>query len=231
VSKVWLVGEHNPYGSSPYFALYPSPPGCAGWRLCKILGMAEDEYIEAFERRNLLSQERWSVPVARKAAADLRRELREDGDALVLLGARVARAFGYDFTPGVVYARQHTNQGPVVEYDVLVTPHPSGLSRQWNDPTMRATVRDAVRALLADRRSVPVEVSGALFSRAQVDALSRHDHGCGAPHLDGRCLAPLGDRARADEHGAPVDRDLRPAHLDERGGEPEGDGGRDDDLA
>jgi hypothetical protein len=30
--KPLLVGESNPYGGDPAFALYPSPPGCAGLR-------------------------------------------------------------------------------------------------------------------------------------------------------------------------------------------------------
>lgn len=176
MSRVWLLGEHNPYGAHPKYALYPSPAGCAGWRLSKILGMSEDEYIAAFERRNLLAQDRWSAPLARRAAQALLCEVR-DGDALVLLGARVSKAFGFDFAPCTVHDRLLNGEARV---RYLVSPHPSGLSRQWNDPTMRLAVRDAVRALLDDRRG-------------------------------------SGDRAGSDEHGPPVDGDLRALDDDERG--------------
>ena len=32
--KVVLVGEQNPYGPDPEFALYPAPEGSSGHRLC-----------------------------------------------------------------------------------------------------------------------------------------------------------------------------------------------------
>lgn len=145
--RVFLIGEHNPYGSDPRFALYPEPTHSAGGRLCRLLGMQSGAYLHAFERRNLLTLARWSVPAAREAANRVRAELRE-GDALVLLGARVSSAFGYPFAPlaehrGLVHG--------AVGYEVLVIPHPSGLSRAWNDPAMGPRVRAAVEALRAAR--------------------------------------------------------------------------------
>jgi len=145
--RVFLVGEHNPYGSDPKFALYPLPPRATGGRLAAVLGMQSGAYLHAFERRNLLTAVKWSAPLAREAANRVRAELR-DGDALVLLGARVSAAFGYPFAPlaehrGLVHG--------AVGYEVLVIPHPSGLSRAWNDPAMGSRVRAAVEALRAAR--------------------------------------------------------------------------------
>lgn len=69
--KPLLVGEANPYGSDPAFALYPSPPGCSGDRLCRlVMGLDPDDYLERFERANLCPR-RWSLAEARTRAADL----------------------------------------------------------------------------------------------------------------------------------------------------------------
>lgn len=138
--RTWLVGENNPYSADPRHALYPYPPGCAGARLCAILGMSRRDYLAAFERRNLLAQAKWSVPAARTAANALVDELR-DGDRLVLLGAKVAAAFGFRFE--LVVEHRVALPGSV-NYRALVLPHPSGLSRAWNEPGTVARVREAV---------------------------------------------------------------------------------------
>lgn len=138
--KVWLVGENNPYGSASEFALYPSPRGCAGQRLCKALGLDEDAYLETFERRNLLSVMKWSVKEARRAAGLLLVEA-GPGDALVLCGAKVSEAFGLPFSP-LMAVKNHKGQ------TLLVIPHPSGLSRLFNQKGMSERVRDAVMALV-----------------------------------------------------------------------------------
>jgi hypothetical protein len=153
LSHVWLVGEHNPYGQDPYYALYPDPPGSAGGRLCRALGMGENEYLDTFKRRNLLHTERWSAPKAREAARRILDEC-EPGDALVLLGGKVSTAFGYDFAAScfVVQSIAH-----LLERDralsALVVPHPSGLSRRWAEPGTATQVRGLVEALLTSRRS------------------------------------------------------------------------------
>ena len=140
--RVFLVGESNPYSTDPRYALYPLPANASGGRLARILGMQATEYLRAFERRDLLSG-KWSAPEARVAANTLRGELR-DGEALVLLGTKVAAAFGYVYEPltrhrGLVHGE--------VGYEVLLIPHPSGLNRAWHDPAMAPRVRAAVNEL------------------------------------------------------------------------------------
>lgn len=151
--RTWLVGEHNPFGPDQEYALYPHPPGCSGARLCRFLGLTEDEYLDRFERRNLVVTARWSARAANEAAAVLRGELVE-GDRLVLLGARVARAFGYDFELLKIHRRPAgmLNQvGGILAklpgHSVLVAPHPSGLSRAWNDRTLPGRLRVALARL------------------------------------------------------------------------------------
>lgn len=133
-----FVGEVNPYQDAEVeeFALYPSPPGCAGWRLCRVvLDMDPDDYVARFTRANLCSR-RWSMPAARVRAREL---LVEHPDVpLVLLGAKVAAAFGLDFAP-------FTRVGARSRWVIL--PRPSGRSTLWNEPgavdRARAVLRGA----------------------------------------------------------------------------------------
>lgn len=144
-----LVGEANPYGGDPYYALYPDPPNCAGDRLCrKVMGLDPDDYLERFDRVNLCPR-RWSAREARERADAMRIERK--GGTLVLLGARVTRAFGMFFAPFLVERR-----GPVWPADgastaYVVLPHPSGLSRAWNAPG----AYDRARAVLREVGVLP----------------------------------------------------------------------------
>lgn len=143
LGRVWLIGENNPYGADPYYVLYPDPQGCTGERLCKALGFDPgnpDAYLETFERRNLLKTTKWSVPKAREAATTILGELAR-GDALVLLGARVTVAFGLKFEP-------LTTQTTATGHVALISAHPSGLSRVWNQAGYRPKIREAVMALV-----------------------------------------------------------------------------------
>lgn len=131
--RVLLVGESNPYGADPYFALYPEPPGCAGARLCAILGMTDREYLHTFDRCNLTTLV-WSLPSARQAATRLTAEYR------VLLGARVAAAHGLTFEP-FCNVQDDGWRG-------VILPHPSGRSRLWNEPGAAARARKLVLELV-----------------------------------------------------------------------------------
>lgn len=115
-----LVGELNPYGGGPEFALYPAPDGCSGHRLCcLVLGMRRTDYLRVFHRINLCDG-KWSLPAARRKAAIFRTH----PAPMILLGAKVARAFEFDpFEPFTVADGGNT----------LVLPHPSGLCRLWNE--------------------------------------------------------------------------------------------------
>lgn len=139
--KVWLIGENNPYGPDPRFALYPLPERSAGGRLCHvILGMQRTDYLRAFERANLLSQSRWSAPAARNAAMALRERV---GDGRVILfGAKVHDAWCWHARPGRKWV-----PFSYVENGVLALPHPSGLCRLWNEPGAIERARAAVLEL------------------------------------------------------------------------------------
>jgi len=133
-----LVGELNPLHSDPDFALYPSPDGCSGHRLCcAILGMLRRDYLRAFARVNLCAG-KWSMPRARERASKLR------GRRLVLLGKKVSAAFGMDFVP---FSSAVEERGDVVTR-MLVLPHPSGINRMWNYPEAAVRCRKAVMEFL-----------------------------------------------------------------------------------
>ncbi len=151
-AKPLLVGESNPYGSDPRYALYPSPSGCAGYNLArKILGMTEDDYLESFDRANLCVG-KWSVPPARRAA-NLIKTLRP---RCILLGAKVNLAFGMAFVPFVSAIEER--QG--VSVQMLVLPHPSGLCRLWHNPSFVERARRAVLKMCPELADVIGKTQG-----------------------------------------------------------------------
>lgn len=136
--KPLIVGESNPYGGGDEYALYPSPDGCSGHRLCTlILGMGRKEYLEKFDRTNLVSG-KWSIRRARARAAML-----YDQRYCILLGQKVCSAFDVPFIPG--------DKGfPSTGGGWLVLPHPSGLNRMWNEVGMIERCRRAVEDYLEE---------------------------------------------------------------------------------
>lgn len=145
-----LIGEANPYGGDPYFALYPEPEGSAGHRLCHlVLGFKwAATYLRAFERVNLCPRD-WSMKAARERAVQLRSV---PAFQAVLLGRKVAAAFDLadvpPFTivtadrPAKVREPNHFSRSWTV-----VLPHPSGLCREWNGPEAFQRARDLVQSV------------------------------------------------------------------------------------
>lgn len=128
--RITLVGEDNPFGSNPQFALYPAPEGCAGERLCcDILGMWRKDYLRVFNRVNLCSG-KWSIKQARVRAA----ELRSVGGKFILFGAKVCSAWPTPFN-----RFEMSSEGTV-----LILPHPSGRNLLWNEAGMIERAREVV---------------------------------------------------------------------------------------
>lgn len=113
--KVILVGELNPYGQDPRYALYHEPEHASGARLRRILGLRITTYV-GLTKRNLCIG-RWSMKAAQAAARQI---LKEDWDCVVMLGAKVKAAFG-------VKLDAFSGQGVLV-----ALPHPSGRNPAWN---------------------------------------------------------------------------------------------------
>lgn len=138
MSKPLIVGEANPYGGDPAMALYPLPERASGDRLCTlVMGLNRARYLSMFDRVNLCP-ERWSAPVARENA---RLICAGAHDTVVLLGSKVAGAFGLEFNPFT------SGRLAKSDHQYVLLPHPSGLNRIWNQAgafeKARATLRSA----------------------------------------------------------------------------------------
>lgn len=142
-----IVGELNPYSEDDHFALYPRPRRASGFRLAtKIMGLTEMEYLRQFDRINLCHF-KWRKKDAVSAGFKLWNE-RVPG-RFILLGAKVADAFGHEFEPftsKVVGAKR-----------IVMLPHPSGLCRIWNecDSIDRARLALIDAGMLANRGYAP----------------------------------------------------------------------------
>ncbi len=134
--RILLVGEANPYGGDPDMALYPLPARASGGRLASILGLSTTQYLRQFRRANLCAQ-KWDLREARARA-----EVLKEQGPLVLCGAKVCKAFGFRFAPFTVDRVLFPGRPATLTYGVL--PHPSGLSRAWNDPRSTGLARQTV---------------------------------------------------------------------------------------
>lgn len=137
-----LVGELNPYGSLPEFALYPLPENASGGRLARILGLSRGQYMRAFDRVNLC-EGTWSMKWARNAAGGILGERIGSDAAIVLLGRKVQFAFGF----------KDKEQLARVGTRMYLVPHPSGLNPFWNVPGNVERARQLLADVLAPARA------------------------------------------------------------------------------
>ncbi len=148
-TKPLLVGEDNPYGADPYFALYPKPEHASGGRLCHLVfGLRfAKTYLDHFDRVNLCDG-RWSIVEARKRAAAIQEEFHggQGRPGAVLLGAKVAAAVGFVFRDVVWTSAPSRFIG--VDLQLYFLPHPSGRNTVWNEPWAFERARALVAPLL-----------------------------------------------------------------------------------
>lgn len=149
MNGILLVGEDNPYGADPRFALYHKPRHASGNRLRQHLGLRDVTY-ERLRKINLCAN-RWHAEEARRRAAAIRREASPYGDgavmdwaawprAIILLGAKVRGAFGFEATEFFSVVSE-----PKVVPVFVVLPHPSGRNRLWNQPGARESAQAVLR--------------------------------------------------------------------------------------
>jgi len=143
---IHLVGELNPYGEDPRFALYDEPIGASGHRLREyILGIPRRVYLadSLFTRQNLCVGH-WHRETAR-ARMEILIDSLTSGDLVVTLGRRVAQARQSQYvpTPRPWEVQKVVSRGSLL----LALPHPSGLCREWNDPAAARRARDILRSV------------------------------------------------------------------------------------
>lgn len=141
-----IVGMNNPLSSDPRHALWPHPPGCTGHRLWQMLndrcGAFQNDYTEAFDRRNVLSARQWSAQAARRGAQELAPRLA--GRDVVLLGSDTIKAFALPPVPPLAW---QTGGGAWARW--IRVPHPSGRNLWFNDEVHRLATGLLLEELLA----------------------------------------------------------------------------------
>lgn len=127
-SRPLLVGEANPYGADPYYALYPEPEGATGDRLRRlIMKIPAAQYLREYDRVNLCPRD-WKMKAARERAEEILNRLGlGHWPCVVLLGVKVRTAFGFGALRSFVQMEHRGSR-------IVLLPHPSGLCREWNDP-------------------------------------------------------------------------------------------------
>jgi len=138
-----LIGMNNPISGDPKHALFPYPPGCTGHRLLTMLqsrlpGVSRRQYLERFDRRNVVSMRSFDAKLAREGAAKLDHEFFGSGRTIVLLGNDTVAAFGH---PRLLIHPQVIGGSTWRQI-----PHPSGRNFWYNDQTNV----DLVASLLED---------------------------------------------------------------------------------
>ncbi len=133
-----LVGETNPYGTEPRYALFCAPRHSAGARLQRVvLGLRRHRYVE-LPRYNLCTGP-WRIGPARQAATRIRAE--HPDEVLVLCGRKVATAFGHPKTAPFTY---------LASEQLVLLPHPSGLCQVWDEPDAVERARALLQPIFPD---------------------------------------------------------------------------------
>ncbi len=121
----------------------------SGGRLARLAGLGPGEFLRSFDRANLYSSPGERTPEDDlRAGANLLPVLR--GRRVVALGRRARSALGID--QGSAWFEWSPAPGGFVASSM---PHPSGLSRWWNDPANVSLASSFLRGLL--RPTVHVE--------------------------------------------------------------------------
>ena len=127
-----FIGELNPYGGDPHYALIDYPAGCAGERMRRLVcGLSSDRHV-ALPRYNLC-RGKWSIAAARAEAIRIARF--HPDDVVVLLGRKVASAFGVGaLDPFMLFDVEppRVARFPAPLMRTVLLPHPSGLCRLWH---------------------------------------------------------------------------------------------------
>lgn len=144
--KPLLLGMNNPLSDSPEYDLYPYPEGSTGYRIWKMLpeGTTRSQYLEAFDRRNLLRSRRWDLRAARAAVLEVAPHL--DGRVVVVLGTQVRAALGLEPVEPLTVMGATLSTGHSMT--CVAVPHPSGRNYWYNTPGNRDRVCELLAGLM-----------------------------------------------------------------------------------
>jgi uracil-DNA glycosylase len=137
--KPLLIGQAPGPETDPWLPL----SGRSGARLARLCRIDLDEFLAAFDRVNLIGRfpgkagkgDGFPLQIARRRALALSRGF--GGRTVVLLGGNVSAAFCVAPAPLLRWRR-----GALGAARLAIAPHPSGISRWWNEPeNVRAATR------------------------------------------------------------------------------------------
>lgn len=135
--KPLIIGQAPGPNTDPLRPLPPLPRTCAGGRLAELAGLTPKQYLQTFDRANLLQffpgrsmcPDKFPKPAAEIAAGAMKPLL--GGRRLILLGQKVADAFGY---PARHLDWHEWFEDEFWGFRVAVVPHTSGRSHWYRKP-------------------------------------------------------------------------------------------------
>jgi hypothetical protein len=149
-----LVGMNNPLHDNPRYALYPAPEGVTGHRmwtmLTELCGCRRQQYLDAFDRRNVLNSRVWDRRLARQEGPRLWRELA--GRTVVLLGREVVAAVGLQQPMPLVWHGPDEWRTGAQPARWCYMPHPSGLNLWYNNGVCRVAAALRLEQLYEESR-------------------------------------------------------------------------------
>ena len=109
--------------------------GRIGEKLTALFGLNEQQYLEQFDRMNVLDfwpgrsgkGDKFPIHDAKRMASNKSANL--SGRRILFIGIATASAFGFEYAP---LKWRKFNGGRAA-----ILPHPSGVNRWWNDPGNR----------------------------------------------------------------------------------------------
>lgn len=149
--KPLLIGE-APSKNEPL----PKPlEGRIGRRLASFAGITFEQYLERFDRINLLEVRQdtkekgftFNRETARVSAVALIPRI-DRYENVILLGKRVRDAFGIIKEYFEPHHWKHYESGLYEGTTIYVVPHPSGVNRWFNDPANREKMSAFMRSIL-----------------------------------------------------------------------------------
>lgn len=127
--------------------------GRCGARLADLCGLSVPEFMMLFDRINLIYRfpgkagkgDHFPIHVARRRAIWMMMQGRLSQGPVILLGQKVADVFRFRCDPVMTMIKS-----PVAPHGMAMFPHPSGVSRWWNEPRNVADARRCWRRLALD---------------------------------------------------------------------------------
>jgi len=149
--RVLLVGETNPYGAEPEFALYCAPANSAGGRLQRlVLALPRTQYL-AIWRANLcdggFDRDEARARAARLLYGDVEARLSSPWSVIVMLGLKVSEAFRASTAAVERWEPFSAMDVGVPGRRLVYLPHPSGRNAAtWGEAGAFERARELVRA-------------------------------------------------------------------------------------